>query len=189
MYTNPHNIALTLVSLLERNEKQINRAVQIYQGKRSLNVFEGMRQTLPTQAYPSFEIEPGSAPNQWATTRAQRPRFNFTCTLTVTNANEKYGVEYIATIATVLAEIMTSPQNLQLQILNESKWDANGGMVDTFMLDSLVEDVSYNASKDGTIRTAEFSWFVSVHEPFPESKWRIGGFDTPTVLRPVVIDS
>lgn len=187
MYTNPHNIALTLISLLERNSQQINLVVRAYQGKRALNVFEGMRQTLPAKAYPSFEIEPGSAPNQWATTRAQRPRFNFTCTLTVTNANEKYGVDYVATVATTLAEIMTSPENLQLRILNESKWSPNAGLVDTYMLDSLVEDVSYSASKDGTIRTAEFSWFVSVHEPYPESKWRVGGSDTPSVLRPVVV--
>ena len=187
MYTNPHNIALTLIALLERNSQQINQAVRVYQGRRALNVFEGMRQTLPVQAYPSFEIEPGSAPNEWATTRAQRPRFSFTCTLTVTNANEKYGVEYVATIATVLSEIMTSPQNLQLRILNESKWDPNAGLVDTYMLDSLVDDISYSASRDGTIRTAEFSWFVLVHEPFPETKWRVGGADTPSVLRPLVI--
>jgi len=147
-----------------------------------------MRQTLPAQAYPAFEIEPGSAPNQWATTRAQRPRFNFTCTLTVTNANEKMGVEYVTNLATILAEIMTSPENLQLRILNETKWDPNSGIVDTYMLDSLVEDASYGASRDGTIRTAEFSWFVSVHEPYPDSKWQTGGSDTPSVLRPEVVE-
>ena len=180
---------LTLIALLERNCQQINKTIRVYQGKRALNLFEGMRQTLPAQAYPSFEIEPGGAPNQWATTRAQRPRYNFTCTLTVTNSNEKYGVEYIATIATVLGEIMTSPENLQLRILNESKWSPNAGLVDTYMLDSLVEDISYSASRDGTIRTAEFSWFVSVHEPYPEAKWRVGGATQPTMLRPLVIDS
>ena len=109
--------------------------------------------------------------------------------MTVTNANEKFGVEYVATVATVLAEIMTNPQNLQLQIIGETKWNPNGGIVDTFMLDSLVEDVSYGAAKDGTIRTAEFSWFVLVHEPFPETDWRVGASGTPTVLRPLVVDS
>ena len=152
-------------------------------------MFEGMRQTLPDIAYPSFEIEPGSASNQWATTRAQRPRFNFTCTVTVTNSNESLSVEYISAVASIIAAIMTSPENLQLQILGESKWDPNGGIVDTYVLDSLVEDVSYGASRDGTIRTAEFSWFVLVHEPYPDSKWEIGGSDTPSVLRPLIIES
>lgn len=176
------------MALLDRNEQQLNRVVREYQGSRSLTVLEGMRQTLPVKAYPSFEIEPGSGANRWATTRAQRPRFTFTCTLTVSNAREKYGVEYVTTLATALTEIMCSPENLQLQVLNESRWDANMGLVDTFMLDSLVEDVSYSANRDGTMRVAEFSWFVEIHEPFPESKWAVGGDDMPSILRPIVID-
>ena len=188
MYTNPHNIIITMMSLLDRNEQQINRVVREYQGKRSLTVLEGLRQTLPVRAYPSLEIEPGNAANRWATTRAQRPRFNFTCTLTVSNAEEKYGVEYITTLATALTEIMCSPENLQLLVIGETRWDANMGLVDTYMLDSLVEDVSYSASRDGTMRVAEFSWFVEIHEPFPESKWKIGGDNMPSILRPIVIE-
>jgi len=189
MYTNPHNIIQTLISLLERNEQQINQVVRCYREKRSLNVLEGMRQTLPTQAYPAFEIEPGSTPNEWATTRSQRPTYNFTCTLTVTNSNEKMSVEYIATLGTVLAEIMTNPQNLQLQVLNETHWDLNGGLVDTVMLDSFVDDASYGASRDGTVRTAEFAWWVKIHETWPESVWQIGNTNNPTILRPRVIEA
>jgi hypothetical protein len=176
------------MTLLDANEQQLNRLVRAYQGKRSLTVLEGMRQTLPVKAYPSFEIEPGSAANRWATTRAQRPRFTFTCTVTVSNSREKFGVEYITAIATALAEIMCSPENLQLVIENESRWDPNMGLVDTRMLDSLVDDISYGASRDGTMRTAELSWFVEVHEPFPESKWLVGGSGTPTIVRPLVIE-
>jgi hypothetical protein len=188
VYTNPHNVILTLMELLDTNEQQINRTVRVYQGKRSLTVLEGLRQSLPARAYPSFEIEPGSGANRWATTRAQRPRFTFTCTLTVSNGREKYGVDYVATLATTLAEIMTSPDNLQMRILNETKWDPHGGLKDTYMLDSLVEDISYGAARDGTMRTAEFSWFVEVHEPFPDSKWLVGGGNTPSVLRPGVVE-
>jgi len=188
VYTNPHNLILTLISLLDRNEQQLNRVVRTYQGKRRLTVLEGMRQTLPATAYPSFEVEPGPAANRWATTRAQRPRFTFACTLTVSNSKEKYGVEYVTTLATVLPQVMTDPTNLQLRILNETKWNPDGGLRDTYMLDSLVEDVSYGASRDGTMRTAEFSWFVEVHEPFPESKWGIGDSSTPSILRPIVVD-
>lgn len=188
MYTNPHNIITTLMDLLNRNSQQINRTIRAFQSKQELAVFEGMRNTLPADVYPALEIEPTTASNQWATTRSQRPRFNFNLTLTVKNENEKLAVEYIATVATILAEIMTSPQNLQLPINDETKWDPQGGLSQTFMLDSLVEDATYNASKAGTLRTAEFSWFVSVHEPFPESQWFIGTSVTPSVLRPIVLE-
>jgi hypothetical protein len=187
MYTNPHNLALTLLSLLDRNETYINQVVRQFQGERRLTVLEGMRQTLPAQAYPSFEIEPGPVSNRWATTRAQRPRFTFTCTLTVSNSKEKYGVEYVTTLATIISEIMTSPENLQLLVINESRWDANMGLVDTYIMDSLVEDISYNASRDGTMRVAEFSWFAEIHEPFPESKWRIGNSNSPSIVRPIEV--
>jgi hypothetical protein len=175
------------MNLLEINEQQINQVVRVYEGKRRLTVLEGMRQTLPASAYPSFEIEPGSGANRWATTRAQRPRFSFACTLTVSNSREKLGVEYITTLATILTEIMCSPNNLQMRVLNETKWDANSGLQDTYILDSLVEDVSYSASRDGTMRVAEFSWFAEIHEPFPEAKWEIGSSTTPSVVRPVVV--
>jgi hypothetical protein len=188
LYTNPSNIIKTLIMLLEKEAPFINQVVTEYQGgERSLCVFEGIRRVLPVDAYPSFEIEPTNSANQWATTRSQRPRYNFTCNLTVKNDNEKYGVEYIATLANKIVEIMTNPANLQLRILNETKWSPSGGLSDTYMLDSLVEDASYNAAKSGSIRIAEFSWFVSVHEPFPDSAFMVGGSSSPTIVRPHVV--
>ena len=175
------------MNLLEINEQQINQVVRVYEGKRRLTVLEGMRQTLPARAYPSFVLEPGTGANRWAPTRAQRPRFSFACTLTVSNSKEKLGVEYITSLATVLTELMCSPNNLQMRVLNETKWDANSGLQDTYILDSLVEDVSYSASRDGTMRVAEFSWFAEIHEPFPAAKWKIDSSTTPTVIRPLVV--
>ena len=161
--------------------------VQQYQSSRKLNVFLGMRKVLPVDAYPSFEIEAQTASSQWATTRAQRPRYTIRCTLTCRIDNEKYGLDYVCTLATALAEIMTSPQNLQLQVLNETKWDPEGGLVDTMILDSLVEEANYSSAKEGSIRKAEFSWFAVINETYPGSMWRIGGSSTPTVLRPAVV--
>lgn len=175
------------MALLNRNAEQINAVVRVYQSNRRLNVFPGMRKVLPIDAYPALEIEPQSASSEWATTRAQRPRYTFQCTLTVRVDNEKFGVEYISTMATTLAEIMTSPENLQLKVLGETKWDPEGGLADTYILDSLVEDANYSAAKEGTIRKAEFGWFALIHESYPSSKWRIGGSSTPTVIRPGVV--
>lgn len=187
MYTNPHNIVCSLTALLDRNNQFINKLVRHYEGNRSLTVLEGERATLPVDMYPSLEIEPTNADNLWATTRAQRPTYNFNCILTVKVSTPKFGVEYICSLATLISEIMTSPNNLQMRILNETHWDVNGGLVDTYMLDSLVNSLTYNSTKDGSIRMAEFGWFVTVHEPFPESLWLIGSSNTPTVIRPLVL--
>lgn len=187
MYTNPSNIVKTLVQLLERNNLTINKIIREYQSRKALTVLQGMRATLPVDSYPSFEIEPNTSDNVWATTRAQRPTYNFTCTLTIKVDNPNLAVEYICTVATVLSEIMTSPENLQMKVVNETRWSPEGGLSDTIILDSLVSSATYDATKDGSVRTAEFQWFVTIHEPFPDIKWQIGGSTEPSVLRPVVI--
>ena len=131
MYTNPSNITKTLIALLERNATAINNLIRVYEGNRSLTVLEGERPTLPIDMYPSFEIEPTNSDNSWATTRSQRPTYNFNCILTVKVSNLKYGVEYICSLASLITEIMTSPNNLQLKVVNETRWDANSGLIDT----------------------------------------------------------
>lgn len=187
MYTNPHNLILTLIGLLNRNSQQINQVIRAYQGSRQLMVLEGMRKVVPADAYPVLEIEPGDVPNQWATTRAQRPRYQFRCTLTAKIDKEEFGVEYICTLGTMIAQIMCSPENLQLPVVNESKWDFTGGLCQTYILDSMVDTANYSAAKEGTIRKAEFNWFAVIHEPFPESKWQVNSSSTPTVLLPRII--
>ena len=154
-----------------------------------LTVFKGERQVIPVGKYPSFEIEPAPASNQWATTRAQRPRYNFRCILTTSTTNERKHVRYSGAVATRIIEIMTSPENLQLPVKNESKWDLNFGLSQTFILDSLVESVSWGTAKAGTIRVVEWDWFTLIHETYPDSKWsRLGeGATNPTVLRPKVV--
>lgn len=187
MFTNPSNIVKTLVALLDRNAEQINRVVRSYQSNRKLLVLEGMRKVLPVDAYPSLEIEAQTSSNTWATTRAQRPRYDFECTLTARNDNERFSHEYITTLATALTEIMTSPENLQMRVVGETKWDPMAGLVESFILDSLVDSVTYSAAKSGSMRIAKFNWFAVIHEPFPDVKWRIDTGNTPTIIRPRLI--
>jgi len=182
MYTNPSNLAKTYANLLERNKDTINSVIKEYE-QRELNVFVGMRKSLPRDAFPSLELEPTSASSEWYACRTQRPRFNLQFTLTVVNDNEDFGVEYISTIVTVLTEILTNPLNLQMKIVNETKWSPNWGLVDSYIMDSLVEDVTYNSNHDGTIRTAEFNVFALVLEPYPESDWNLGNRSEPTQVR------
>jgi hypothetical protein len=172
--------------VLEANADSINATIHEYEPGKNLVALEGMRKTLPLDAFPALEIEPTSASNEWATTRAQRPRYNFNCTLTVVNNNEQFGVEYISAVTTAIVEVLTDPQNLQLRIMNETRWDPNLGIASTYLLDSLVENVTYNANKDGTIRTAEFDLFALIHEPFPDSHFWIffSNAPEPTEVRP-----
>lgn len=154
-----------------------------------MTVLKGERSVLPRNSFPALEIEPTSGSNQWGTTRAQRPEYSFNCILTTSTNVEKLHVEYITTVATRIIEIMTSPENLQLRILNETKWSLSHGLVETRILDCLVRDVTYSSTKEGTIRMCEWGWNVTVHEPYPSSKWINLGSDgsNPTLLRPKVI--
>ena len=183
MYTNPSNIIKTIIKLLNRNADIINRVIQEYEDGSVLNVFEGMRKSLPTSAFPSLEIEPTSNSTEWYSVRTQKARYGFQFTLTVSNDNEDYGVEYPASIATILTEILNNPGNLQLQIENEKKWDVNDGLVDSYIMNSMCENVTMNASKDGSIRIVQFDWFAEVMEPFADSAWKYGNYAQPTPVR------
>ena len=189
MYSNPSNIVKTLIRCLDRNADQINAVIKFYEPDRQLNVFEGMRKTLPRDSYPSLEIEPVGAANEWWTTRAQRPRYTFQGTLTVLNDNVNLGVEYISTIMNVLSELITDPTNLQLSIENETRWDDTQedgyAVMPSRILDSLIDNVTYNATQDGTIRVCQFDWFALVHEPFPMWKWDHEKQSDPTIIRPM----
>src|SRR5690606_31163096 len=101
--------------------------------------------------------------------------------------NEQLHVEYITTLARLIVAIMTSPQNLQMTVLGETRWSPNGGLAPTVITDSLIQDVTFNAVHEGTIRTAEFSWFALIHEPYPDSKFQIGESDMPTIIAPQII--
>lgn len=187
MYTNISNIIDTVINLLDTNSLAINTLVQKYKDNNNLLVLKGMRNTLPVSAYPCLEIEPTNASNQWATVRAQRPTYNLNFTLTTNTDKENIHVEYNATLTTAIVALLTSPENLQMTVLNESRWDPIGGLVAQVITDSLVTDVTYNSFNEGTIRTAEFQWFALIHEPYPQFKFEYGESDQPTILKPIIV--
>lgn len=184
MYTNPSNLIAALEGLLSRNSAGINQVIREYQPNRKLSFYEGVRQTLPEAAYPSLEVEATGVSNSWTTTRAQRPRYSFNCMLTTMTTNVDKHHNFSTTLATAIIQIMTSPENLQLAIPNEQIWNPNGGLVNTVILDSLVEDATYSSQQEGAIRVAEFPWFALVNEPFPDSKFLVGQTNQPTIVKP-----
>ena len=168
MYTNPYNVAKTLVTLLNAHSEQLNELVAQYQSRRSLTILTGMRKVVPISLYPVLEIEVTDASDEWATTRGQRPTYNFKLTLTLKCEREEVGLEYICTLTTELVRILTSPQNIQLPVEDETRYSPNGNIVHTYILDGLVDNVSYALSRDGTTRRAEFNLWVKIHEPYPD---------------------
>ncbi len=190
MYTNVSNLIKTVIALLDLNRESINKCIQIYDERRTLLVLEGMRKSLPADAFPVLEIEPLSGTTEWATTRAQRPRYQFECTLTVVNNNEELSVEYVATIANAIISIMSNPQNLQMMVNDEFMWDVNGGLQPTKILDSNVDNVIYNSNKEGTIRVITWYWYALIHETYPTFAFDCGQLNAnvPTVVKPKSID-
>lgn len=168
MYTNPYNIAKTLVNLIDAYSEKLNAIIAEYQSQRHLTVLTGMRKVVPISMYPVLEIEVTDASDEWATTRGQRPTYNFKLTLTIKCEKEEVGLEYICNLTTELVKILTSPQNIQLPVVDEQKYDPNGEIVNTYIMDGLVDNVTYALSRDGTSRRAEFNLWTRIHEPYPD---------------------
>ena len=190
MYTNPTNIMRAMTGLLELNMDTIECIIQKYEDQKTLHMFEGLRDTLPVSSFPSMEVEPTSTSNEWATLRSQRPKHSFNCTLTFKVSKIELGVEYVTTVTNTIVEILTSPENLQLKVPNEQKWEPNMGLVDTYIMDSFIDSVTWKSNKEGSIRVAEFEWTATIHEPFPDSKFNAaknvnGELEHPTLMRPI----
>ena len=168
MYTNPYDIARTYVDLLDAYSEVLNRVVTSYQSKRHLTVLTGMRKVVPANLYPVLEIEVQEASNEWATTHGQRPTYNFKFTLTIKCEKEELGLEYICTLTATLVRILTSPHNIQIPVLGAKRFSPDGQLVNSYIMDGLVDNVTYALSRDGTTRISEFNLWVKIHEPYPD---------------------
>lgn len=186
MLTDPSNIIKTELRLLERHRPYFDRIVYEYMGtKRKMTFFEGIRETVNLDRYPVFEIESDSDSTGWETTRAQRTEYGFTCMLSFHCPKEKYASEYVGALSTAVLAVMNDPANLRQRILNETKWDLNAGLVDTYMLDSLAGSASRKSVREGTIRVVDITWTVKVHETYPECRWNVSsgmGTSQPMVV-------
>lgn len=174
MYTNPYSIAKTIVHLLNLYSEHLNGVISKYQSRRKLTILTGMRKVVPVSSYPVLEIEATDASDEWATTRGQRPTYNFKLTLTLKCEKEELGLEYICTLTTEIVRILTSPQNIQLPVEGQQRFSPDGEVVPTYIMDGLVDNVTYALSRDGTTRRSEFNLWTKVHEPYPDIFFKKG---------------
>lgn len=177
MYTDAGHVADTLMLVLNNEQEFFRDFVRLYEADKAdrefpLVVKKGIFATRPRELMPLLEIEPDSESNEWGTTRAQRPKFNFTLQITVANSNPEMSVEYLTGWVRRIKVILNDPRRLQCWVIDgegkrQYKWTLQGDLVPLGFLDSLVTDVDYKTVQEGSLRQARLSWFCIIHEPFP----------------------
>lgn len=169
MYISPINIIKGLHAIVDVNADIIDRVIKYYRTTDTLHVFDGLRKTLPLDAYPSLEFEPVSASTEWVHTSAQTGAYQIDCYLTVRNSNEEYAAEYIGEVARVLLKIFNYPDNMSFQIPNEFYESDDPDRPDKYPVwiqFGNVASVNYRSTTDGSLTVAQFTWSGRVLEYF-----------------------
>ena len=169
MYTSPSNIMDALIKLLQKNRSGIDALIKAYEPRKvGLSIFKGMRATLKLSDFPSLEIEPTSGSMEWQTTDSQSCTYGLQFTLTLQSNNVDMNAEYVSNLSREIVQIFNDPRNMTLAIPYEKAWDpSSNGLHQSVIQYSRVEGITYNASKDGNIRTAEWEWQGNVLESYP----------------------
>lgn len=175
MYISPINLIQGLIDILEVNKESIQECLIHYlgdaQGKPVLNLFKGMRKTLPLSAFPCIQFEPSSSSNEWSHTSAQTSEYTIECTLTVTCPDDQLGAEYISELTRRIVQIYTYPSNICFIIPNEYQ---DNNKTPVYVQFGTINNVTYNAIKDGTIRIAKWDWSGRILQGFPVSSLTVG---------------
>lgn len=169
MYISPINIIKGLHAIIDANMSQIDRVIKYYRTTDSLHVFDGLRKTLPLDAYPSLEFDPVSASTEWTHTSAQTGEYSIDCYLTMKNSNEEYAAEYVSEMTRVLLKIFNYPDNMAFQIPNEyyeSPDPEQPYKYPIWIQFGNVGNVTYRSTIDGSLTVAQFNWTGRVLEYF-----------------------
>ena len=175
-----------MIGVLELNRESIDGIVAQYQPGHNLNLFKGMRKTIPADLYPSLELEPSSGAMNWEALQVQNGTYSIEMMLTICTNNDAMSVEYIGTLTKQLTGLLNNPTNFAFLIPNEVSYLPNRGYGYTQVQFAAVESVTYNSNKEGTIRIAQWEWYCKILEAFQESAYD----NVPlkkTVLNPVIL--
>lgn len=164
MIVSPSNLINGLMNIIELNRVNIDRVFDYYKTGDKLSVFKGMRKSLPLAAFPSLELEPSSGNQEWLTTSMKVGEYTIQFTLTVTCDNDELGAEYISEAARAVAQVFTIPENLCWEIPNE-RYGLTAG-TELMVQFGSIGGITYNSTKDGTLRVAQWDWTGKVYEPY-----------------------
>ena len=164
MIVSPSNIINGLMNIVELNRVNIDRVFNHYKTGDRLHVFKGMRKSLPLSAFPSLELEPSSGSQEWLTTSVKVGEYTIQFTLTVTCDNDEFGAEYICEATRAIVQVFTIPENLCWEIPNEKFGIEDDTRL--YIQFGSIGGITYNSTKDGTIRIAQWDWTGKVYEPY-----------------------
>ena len=168
MKTNISNIIDGLINLIEQNREHIDSVINEYERGKSLHIFKGVRKSIPADLFPCLEIEPNDGSMSWQTTEHQDCQYSVEMILTISTTIDDVSVEYISTITREFLHLLNNPANMKFEIPNEKNWDpiSNSSYQSRVEFGS-VSNVSYNATKDGSIRVSRWTWTGQVRESYP----------------------
>lgn len=170
MYINTYNIINGLVNLLVENKEQIQSVIDAFYGKKSkkiLHVYKNIMPTVPMECFPCIEFSPESSTNQWITTEAQYNTYNISCVLTVNVEDNQKASNLIGTLTRKIVEIYTFPNNRCFSIPDEVIWNpVEQQYQQAYVQYGDIQNVSYMASSNGTIRVAKWTWTGKILEGY-----------------------
>ena len=171
MYISPINLIQGLINILEMNKESIQECLEHYLGSNvCLNIFKGMRKSLPLSSFPCIEFEPTNGSIEWTHTSAQTGEYTIQCTLTVNCDNDELGAEYISELTRRIIQIYNYPGNMTWIIPNEYQDNENP----VYVQFGNISSVNYYSAKDGTIRISQWDWTGRVLEVFPPENIPLG---------------
>lgn len=165
-----------VISIVDVNKPYINALIKQYEPSAEIHMYKGMRKSLPRDSFPSLELEPVSGNTSWITTETQGASYTIQMTLTVVTDRDDMSAEYICNLTRLFTEIFNNPANMALPIPYEEGYSVNGrAWAQNIVQFSMVESVSYNSNKEGTIRISQWDWTGQVRESFPREYYERGG--------------
>ncbi len=183
MNFNPNLLSKHAILLIQNKDPFFKKIISEWESDgKSITCFNGIRPTIPSTQFPSFEIEVSNVDTEWATTRSQRHHVTFRCMVTVSAAsNIDVREDYITKIASSVVSVLNSPSTMRFSLYDKSITDADY-RIDCY--DSMVSSCSYNSTRDGTIGVAEFSWTCHCDEIINDGEFYIQTGKTSGMIAP-----
>lgn len=162
MNFNPNIVSKHALDLINQKDLFIKKLINEWETDKNLTCYNGIRPTIPSTQFPSFEIEVSNVQTEWATTRSQRHHATFRCMVTVSaSSNLDKREDYITKLASAIVSIFQAPSNMRFSLWDKTLTDSDY-RIDCY--DSSVSSCTYNSTRDGTMGIAEFSWVTHCDE-------------------------
>ena len=182
MNFNPNVVSKHAISLIGKNDPFLKNLILPFESNKSLTCYNGMRPSIPSSHFPTFEIEVAGVQHEWATTRGQRHHATYRCMVTVSVGSDiDVREDYITKLASAIVSIFQAPSNMRFSLPDKTLTGADY-RIDAY--DSMISNVTYNSTRDGTIGVAEWTWTVHCDEIINDGEFYINPNTTSGMTAP-----